>query len=41
VPIQIADDVAIPLRYVTGQREGRKANFPPVLDKGETLEAQE
>jgi len=41
VPIQIADDAAIPLRCVTSQEKGRKANFPLVLDKGEALEAQE
>jgi len=41
MPIQIADNVATPLRCVTGQGERRKANFPLVLDKGEALEAQE
>jgi len=35
------DDTATPLRCVTGQGEGRKANFPPALNKGEVLEAQE
>jgi len=41
MPIQIADDAVTPLRCVIGQREGRKANFPLVLDEGEVLEAQE
>ena len=41
VPIQTVTIVVTRLRCVTGQGEGRKANFPLVLDKGEALEAQE
>jgi len=37
VPIQIADDMAIPLRCVTDQGKRRKANFPLVLDKGKVI----
>ena len=38
-PTQTANIVAIQLKYATGQREGKKVNFPQVLEKEKALEA--